>query len=619
MSEINGFEIDEYNIYGIKTGVKTSTCPKCSEHRKPQNQKQKCMSVFWDTGLGQCNHCGERIQLHTYKKDTQDKYKVYVKPKARPKSDLSKIVLDWFKDVRGISEQTLIDLKISESNKWMPKAGKEVHTIEFNYYLFDELINIKSRAKGKDFRFEKDAELIMYNIDSIIGQREAILVEGEPDVLAYHESGMKNVSSVPNGFTLPRPDGTSTIQTSYLDDYYGVLEPVEKFYLAFDNDTAGIEGQKEFIRRLGAEKCYIVDFKDCKDANDYLLKYGKDALKQTIQDAKQVPLDGIITIKDVDAELNDFWINGAERGMTIDLDGFDNMASFVYKQHTLLVSAPGSGKSDLIDHITSRLAIKYGCKVGVCSTENKPEIFHYDKIFKKIHGSRPNANNINSQSIIDTKEFIHNHFYHIDIDGRYYLEDVLDKFAELVRRKGVRLFVLDPFNKINLKNFSKSNINDYTAEYHQLLDAFEQKYDCHIFLVVHPVKLPNKDGSTKTFLMPSAYNIKGGGEHFDMSYNIIGMVRDYELNMVHIRTLKWKFQHLGTTGQDIWVGWNINNGRYTQPNYEWDETDGVNPDITWDNKSWLIKEEQQEIEIKPMAINHDFDNEINIINNDIPF
>ena len=613
--EIQGFDIETYNVYGFPTKAKSSTCPKCSEHRK--KKKDKCLSLFWDTGLGSCNHCGELVQLHTYKK--KDSIKVYQKPNRKPKSNLSDVVINWFKNERHISEQTLIDLKISEGKKWMPKAGKEIHAIEFNYFIFDELINIKSRGKNKDFMFEKECELIMYNLDSIIGQKEAVLVEGEPDALSYYESGVKNVSSVPNGFTLPRPDGTSTINLSYLDDYYGILEPIEKFYLAFDNDIAGIEGQKEFIRRLGAEKCYIINFKDCKDANDYLKKYGKEALKQTLKDAKQVPLDGIITIKDIDTELNDFWINGAERGMTIDLDGFDDCASFVMKQHTLLVSAPGSGKSDFLDHITSKLAIKYDLKIGICSTENKPEVFHYDKIFKKIHGLRPTKNNLHSDIVTETKEFINTHFFHVDIDGRYYLEDVLDKFAELVRRKGVRLFILDPFNKINLKTFSKSDINAYTSEYHQLLDAFETKYDCHIFLVVHPVKLPNKEGSTKTYLMPNAYHIKGGGEHFDMSYNIIGMVRDHELNMVQIRTLKWKFQHLGIAGVDTWVGWNINNGRYTAPHSHFDP-DSVTPaNVVWNNDNWLkIKEPIKQVEI-PLATTQDAFGEDYNIDNELEF
>lgn len=583
MSEINGFDIDQYNVHGIKDRAKTSVCPNCSGSRKKKNDK--CMSVFWDTGLGQCNHCGDSVQLHTYKK--KESNRVYMRPTIKRKSSYSEDVKTWFKEQRSISEQTLIDCKVTEGNRWMPKAGKSIAVIEFNYYLFGELINVKSRGKNKDFIFEKDCELIMYGLDDVVGKNECVLVEGEPDKLAYYEAGVKNCASVPNGFTLPRPDGTSSINLNYLDDYTGVFDNIEKIYLAFDNDAAGNEGTKEFIRRLGAEKCHLVDFKDCKDANDYLKKYGKDELSKTLLDAKIVPLEDVKTINNVQDELEDFWINGAPRGKTVDLDGFDDSASFVMKQHTLVVAAPGSGKSDFVDHLVSRMAVKYGDKVGMCSTENKPVHFHYDKLFRKVFGNRPNAGNIRSAEVTECREFINEHFFVVDRDGRNYLEDVLSKFAELVKRKGCRWFVIDPYNKISLKNFSKSDLNAYTAEYHQLLDAFEQKYDCHIFLIAHPVKLPYIEGSTKTYIMPSAYNIKGGGEHFDMSYNIIGIVRDHERDVVNIRTLKWKFQHLGVTGQDFYFGWNINNGRYTTLPSTFDALTDEKPNVEWKNNNWL--------------------------------
>lgn len=586
--EVNGFEIDEYNIYKIKDGAKHSTCPKCSHTRKKKTDK--CLSVWWGKGLANCNHCGETIQLHTWKKKNETK--VYIKPKQKPKSNLSSTVVNWFKEERHISEQTLIDLKVSESFKWMPKARKEIKVIEFNYYLFGELTNIKSRGKDKDFMFEKDCELILYNIDSIINQKEIFLVEGELDALAYHESGIKEVASVPNGFTIARPDGTSTINLSYLDDYIGLFDTAEKIYLAFDNDLAGIEGQKEFIRRLGTERIYLVDFKDCKDANEYLKKYGKQALKKTKEDAKLIPLDGVEQIKDIQDELINFWENGAQKGATIDLEGFDNVASFEMKQYTLLLSAPGSGKSDFIDHITAKFATKYGWKVGICSPENNPTYFHYDKIVRKILGYRPNDNNILSNNVSDTFDFIQEHYIHLKQQTRFYLEDVLLKFSELVKRKGIRIFILDPFNKIKLKGVDRSKVNEYTEEYHIMIDEFVKKYDAHVFLVLHPNKLQmkrlDKDTfSEKTYKMPTAYDAKGGGEHFDMSYNIIGLVRDFERNLVQVRTLKWKFQHLGVAGIDNWFGWNINNGRYTPTNEYYNNDSNFEPTFNWDNKPWL--------------------------------
>lgn len=484
-TEINGFKIEKYNVHGIKEGAKTSTCPKCSHTRKKKNDK--CLSVFWDTGLGQCNHCGETVQLHTYQK--KNNVKEYKKPIQRESyTDVSDVVKTYFEG-RGISEQTLKELKVTNGKKWMPKAQKEVQTIDFNYFLHGELVNIKSRAKNKDFKFEKDCEVIIYNLDAVLNTNTAVITEGEPDALSFHESGVKNVCSVPNGFTLPRQDGSSTIQTAYLDDYYNIFESKEKIYLAFDNDIAGKEGQKEFIRRLGSDKCFIVDFKDCKDANEYLLKYGKEELANTIALAKQVPLEDVVQISDIKDELIDFWKNGAPKGKTIGLKGFDDYASFETKQYTLVLSAPGSGKSEFLDYITTKLAFRYGDKFGICSTENKPLKFHYDKIFKKIYGSRPFFKDIESEKVDRVFDFIQEHFIHVEKNNRYYLEEVLDKFAELVKRKGCRYFVLDPFNKIKLKAVSRNNVNEYTEEYHALLDEFCTKYDAHIFLVLHPNKL----------------------------------------------------------------------------------------------------------------------------------
>lgn len=591
--DLNGFEIETYNQYGFPAKAKNHTCPICSEGRKKKTQK--CLSIYWDTGLARCNHgdCGELLQLHTYKKKNETI--VYKKPKKKPKSGLSKNLIQWF-SARGISEQTLIDLNISESEKWMPKANKKIPVMEFNYFFMGELINIKSRGKDKDFMFESGCELIIYNLDAIVHEKECIIVEGEPDALAFHEAGIKNVCSVPNGFTV-----SENLNLSYMDDYYEFFESKEKIFIAVDNDAPGKNGEKELIRRFGAEKCFLVDFKNCKDANDYLIRYGGESLKEVIKNAKQVPLEGVVTVKDVKSKLKDFWLNGAPKGFTIDLEGFDDVASFVFKQYTLLAAAPGSGKSDFFDHIATRLAVKYGFKTAICSTENKPIEFHYDKIFKKIWGKRPRPDQIENGEVKEALDFIENHYYHVDKEGRFYLDDVLKKFAELVKRKGVRIFVLDPFNKIRLKDVDRSNVNVYTEEYHARIDEFCTKYDCHIFLVLHPTKLQTKEGSTKTYIMPTAYNIKGGGEHFDMAYNIIGMVRDYERGVVQIRTLKWKFQHLGTAGVDNWYGWNINNGRYTPIESYFDELTIEKPEINWCMKNWLHEKLtfEEKMKLKP--------------------
>lgn len=611
--ELNGFTIEEYNVHKIKEGAKTSTCPVCSEGRKKKNDK--CMSVFWDTGLGQCNHCGETTQLHTFKK--KDSVKVYVKPPSKVKpSPYSDSFLKYMLDVRGLNENTLKRFKITEEKEWMPQVKDNRNCICFNYYLNNEITNIKYRDGQKNFKLFKGAEKIFYNIDQIRTTKECVIVEGEFDALSFGEAGINNVVSVPNGFT-----AQGNVNLDYLDDYYDYFGNKEKIYLALDNDEAGLNGQKELIRRLGAEKCYLVNFIDCKDSNEYLIKYGVAKLRETLKDAEPVPLEHIETLKDFEAELDDFFINGCPKGYESGIRDLDNIYTIEDGQYCVVTGTPQSGKSEVVDAICLGYSLKYGFKTAFCSPENKPNKFHSAKIIKKVLGDTPN--DINDLNYKSAKEFVNDHFTHIEYDEGYNLQSVLEKFGELVKRKGIKVFVIDPFNKVKLKGAS-GNINEYTNEYLNLIDVFCKKYSCFVYLVMHPVKMSKEEGK-ETYMMPTAYNIKGGGEVFDMSYHILGIVKDKEKGLVRLHTLKVKFQHLGEPDCDAWFGWNFKNGRYNVVDFdpEEDETRKIQPN-EWDNKPWIINDNTQTIEPKKDVFKEvspdDFENSVwegNV--NDVPF
>ena len=158
---------------------------------------------------------------------------------------------------------------VTEGPEYMPQTGKSENTIQFNYIVGDELVNVKYRDGRKNFKLYKGAEKVFYNINSTVGYDTCVITEGEMDVLALHEAGIKNAISVPNGATL------NSNNLDYLDNCIDYFEDKEKVILAVDNDEPGIALQQELIRRLGAEVCFLTTFEDCKDANDYLIKYGK--------------------------------------------------------------------------------------------------------------------------------------------------------------------------------------------------------------------------------------------------------------------------------------------------------------------------------------------------------
>jgi len=273
-TEINGFTIDDFNQYDLEVGKKEGVCPLCSADRKPENRKAKCAMYDWERGLGTCMNCDEVFQLHTFKRKGGGD-KIYVKPEWVNNTNLTDNVIKWFEG-RGISQPTLQQLKVSEGVEWMPQTGKNENTIQFNYFINDELINIKYRDGRKNFKLVKDAEKVFYNLDSIVNNDTCVIVEGEMDVLAYVEAGVHNVVSVPNGATLNR------LNLDYLDNCIEYFENKSKIILALDQDEPGQNLQAEFIRRFGAEVCYTASFNTHKDANDFLIDMGPSMLRRTI-------------------------------------------------------------------------------------------------------------------------------------------------------------------------------------------------------------------------------------------------------------------------------------------------------------------------------------------------
>ena len=551
-TEINGFEIEEFNVHNLEVGKKDQVCPKCSPHRSSKNQKSKCASADWERGILTCHHCDETTQLHTFKRKGGST-KEWVRPVWENKTQLSDKVVQWFEE-RRISQSTLEKMRISEGKEWMPQHSKEVNTIQFNYFINNELINIKYRGPKKSFKLVKDAEKVFYNLDSIVGLDACVIVEGELDALALVESGITNVVSVPNGATLNR------LNLDYLDNSIEYFEDKTKIILAVDADEAGENLKAEFIRRFGAEVCYTVDFDDVKDANDYLINYGPDKLRSCIDSSAAVPLDNVVTFKDIQDDFEDFVENGFKPGFQVGLDNFDDIFSTYTGQFITVTGIPSSGKSDFVDQMCVGYNNKYGWKVAFASPENKPTFLHAHKIFRKIHGDMPSKQLLQEERGQRITEHMNDNYFFMEFEDGYCLEDVLKKAGELVKRKGIRCLVIDPYNKVKYKKGRDLSITDYTMEYLTQIDIFCKKYDVLVMLVAHPRKMNR--GADGKLEMPNMYDIKGGGEFYDASYHGLVVHRDYERKTTAVRVLKVKFQNLGENGAEANFTWEPRSGRF---------------------------------------------------------
>ena len=552
--EINGFLIDQFNQHKLEEGKSQGICPLCSHDRKGEHKKAKCASYDWEKGIGTCHNCSKTFQLHTYQRKGKTE-KVYTKPERDAVIDsgldypYNDKVLKWFND-RGISRTTLQELKISEGQEFMPQTGKTENAIHFNYYIGDQLINVKYRDGHKNFKLFKGAEKIFYNINSVVGYEYCVIVEGEMDVLALHEAGITNAISVPNGATL----GTNNLE--YLDNCIDYLDDKSKIIIAVDSDTAGQALQAELVRRLGSEICYIASFEDCKDANEYLLKYGPEALSQRISRSKPVPLENVTTFRDIEDEVTDFVRNGFKPGFQVGLDNFDNIFSTYTGQFITVTGIPSSGKSDFVDQMVVGYNEKYGWKTAYASPENTPTYLHAHKLMRKTWQGMPTVADIKTEKWNQVADHVNDNYFFIDME-RYTLDSVLRKGAELVKRKGIKCLVIDPFNKVR-DNDASGDVNVYTLEYLSKIEIFAKKYDVFVMIVAHPTKMyKDTKGNIEE---PTMYNIKGGGEWYDASYHGLLVHRNYEDKTVKVKVLKCKFQNLGENGAECHFKWESQSG-----------------------------------------------------------
>ena len=593
------FGIDVSSLSKHATNAKTY-CPQCRDQR--HNKRDKSLSVNMQNGMFKCHYCGfsgcAAVPSEADKKQWMEhqpwfrpaqirKQKPeYRRPTQKQHTPMSDKALAWFAK-RGISKATLDALKVTEGMEWMPQKNGQANTVQFNYYRDGELINTKYRTGDKCFKLCSGAQLIPYNIDAIKGKKECIITEGEMDALSFHEIGMTSVISVPNG---------ANANLDYLDDFIeDYFEDKETIYVAVDTDTKGVMLRDELVRRFGADRCRVLDFgEDCKDANEHLMAHGRESLRQCLTNAPEIKVDGVFTVSDFEQSLDAIFEFGLQKGVTIGHENVDRLISFETKRLCMVTGYPGSGKSEFIDEIAERLNMKYGWKFAFFSPENAPLAYHASKLIEKFTGKKFSKETLSFGEYKQVKEHLEQNFFFIS-PCDYKISTILDKAKYLVRRKGIKALVIDPYNRLEDEKGGQKE-TDYISLLLDKLTNFAQHHDILIILMAHPTKpAKNKEGKIDP---PTLYDISGSAHFFNKADFGIVVHRDRTNNTVEIRVEKVKFRHLGEPGTAL-MKYNINNGRYI-PYYPEQEPQ-------WDNTNHLIEEERRQLKEAEEAAVFNFD------------
>ena len=592
-------EIDykKLKTFGIANdGKKKQFCPEC--HANRTDKRDKSLSVDWEKCIAHCHYCGknfffgktERIGNYRHPKvPSPMKEKMYHKPaKLVNETAPDDKVLAWFAS-RGIPAEVVTQEGITQAARSFPQTSQVEKCIVFPYMVEGELVNRKYRTARKHFMLESGAELVPWRIDHIRETPECIITEGEMDALSFIVAGRDDVISVPNG---------AQKNLTWLDRFIEThLENKERIYIAADTDAKGLDLRAELVRRFGEEKCRIVTYGEgCKDANELLQKSGVEAVRKSIEEAQEVPLEGIYTASDVKEELLALFEKGLQKGAVLGMGELDDMLSLEVGRLMIVTGIPGDGKSEFLDEMAVHLSLNYDWRCAWFSPENFPVTLHHPKLIEKLIGKRFLKGLITPTEFEAAVNYLSHNFFDILPEEGYRVDTILEKAEALVRRKGIRVFILDPYNCLEHQIPTGQSETQYISEFLEKLRSFARRRQVLVVLAAHPTKM-KRDPLTKQFPVPTMYDISGSAAFFNKADFGIAIERDRTKEVTRVHVQKVKFRHLGYPGVASFK-YNTHNGRFVS--IEEGKTPDI-PDIVpdYDNSNWLGKKlpKQGELEL----------------------
>ena len=513
----NGYQAineSELDIRGREhNGNVRSTCPACRDSK--QHGKDACMSYNTETGWGYCFKCHtvfvKQNQFETFtnkRYGTQQSAKTYKQPDIkRLRDDYSSSIMAYLKQ-RCISPATAHKLGVKCYSESIPNTSIERHWLSFQFLEGDKCVNIQHKSTDKHFRFEADCDLIPYNINSLAGSKIAYITEEMMDTLAMVECGYEACISVPNG--------TGTDLKKF-DRFKDLFDGMETIYYAGDTDEAGLKFGDEVVAYFGEARCKRMTwvYRDpqnperdfvAKDCNEMLMARGKEAVNYCIAHAWNSPIEGVVTLSDVESQLDDFYEHGIPDGVTINLLGYRHLVKFKLGSLYVYTAYPGQGKSTFVDFTMLQLLCQYKWKAAIFSPEKYPTSQHYHELITTVTGKPCNSDKLSRPAYLRAKKYIQENVFEISGEGDNKIETILHTAEQLVIRHHIRQLVLDPFNYIQLPMIAGANDTQKISEVLKAIIAFAHRFQVLIHLVCHPRKPSNDYGKQQR---PTLSDING--------------------------------------------------------------------------------------------------------------
>ena len=563
------------------------TCPYCKPRATRGNVRT--FSINLKTGQFKCLRasCGISGNMVTLSKDfdfslgnevdeyyrPNKKYKRLKQPKEaiKPKPEAIQYL-----ESRGISEEVAkkyeITVQTSHPNILVFPFYDEKGVLQFVKYRKTDFD--KTKDANKEW-CEASTKPVLFGMKQCDDSFDTlVVVEGQLDSLAVATAGIPNAVSVPTG-----AKGFTWIP--YCWDW---LCKWKKIIVFGDFEKGSISLLDELAKRLKDRVEHVREdnYKDCKDANEILLKYGAEQVRKCVEEPVKLPIDNVIDLADV-KELDPYSIEKIPTGIA----DVDNLlcGGIPFGVVTIVTGKSGKGKSTFVGQIITR-ALNKGDNVFVYSGE-MPNYLFKAAIDFQIAGP---ANVVEEDRIDYIKRYVRKSAKDKIVEwyrGKCMLydrtmvkdedTDLLNTIERMIVSQNARVIVIDNLMTMINKTRVKGSKLEAQSEVSNALEDMARFYNVCIILVAHK----RKDSGIDDEDMDDS--IRGDSD----IVNSAGVIIHYNVNKDE-NTMENYPRIISVTknrvfGRTSYRGWKVHYDEKSKRIYG--DHDDLNICLGWDNES----------------------------------